>query len=548
MRKKDYSSIILILVLCMIFIVPQYDVFNFSRVFAYVAVSTIVVTSYLYKKMPQLFDSLIKTFILAILLICARTFVAAILFNFFPTYFLIIDLVFMIFSVIIISAINNRISNNNNQLENNYNSVNLEGVILKCTKCNSNLDINDKFCKNCGTPFSGDNVKVELDSEAVKDHLEDRIMHQADFDIIFNFSEKTLLEEFIKRELSKANIDPNSKTIPKAVVKKKIFFNILFSVLIFIYISLIFFHFPIYTYIIGLVILIIIHIFKGKYNLIKYLKKQIKSRPSEKISNIIMNTNIVTTYDNSKIYSIVGYLTATILSLIVFANPRIIYEKMDNGYGVRFYTFGVTNFETVEIPATYKGENVVSLRGNAFSNMPFLESVMLPDTITEIRGQAFKNDKKLKNVKLPSKLEYLGGGAFYNCTSLEQIEIPDTVTYMGGEIFYNASSLKNVKLSNNITEIRGNSFENCTSLESIEIPDKVERIGGHAFYGNSSLIQVLISPNSKLREIGSSAFRECSRLYEITVPEDVYINMRAFKNSPTTINYYENSSGESYEH
>ena len=101
MRKKDYFSIILILVLCMIFIAPQYDVFNFSRVFAYVAVSTIVVTSYLYKKMPQLFDSLIKTFILAILLICARTFVVAILFRIFPIYFLIIESVFMIFSVII---------------------------------------------------------------------------------------------------------------------------------------------------------------------------------------------------------------------------------------------------------------------------------------------------------------------------------------------------------------------------------------------------------------------------------------------------------------
>ena len=268
--KKNLFSIISILILCMAFVKPQSDASDFSGVLTYVVVSAIVVIYYLFKKMPQLFDSFIKEFILAILLTCARTFVAAILFNFFPTYFLIIDLIFMIFSVIIISAINNKISKNNNQLENNYNSVNLEGVILKCTKCNSNLDINDKFCKNCGTPFSGDNVKVELDSEAVKDHLEDRIMHQTDFDIIFNFSEKTLLEEFIKRELSKANIDPNSKTIPKAVVKKKIFFNILFSVLIFIYISLIFFHFPIYTYIIGLVILIIIHIFKRKYNLIKY--------------------------------------------------------------------------------------------------------------------------------------------------------------------------------------------------------------------------------------------------------------------------------------
>ena len=51
--------------------------------------------------------------------------------------------------------------------------------------------------------------------------------------------------------------------------------------------TLIFFHFPIYTYIVGLVILFIFFRVTRKYNLIKYLKKELKARPQEKISNII---------------------------------------------------------------------------------------------------------------------------------------------------------------------------------------------------------------------------------------------------------------------
>ena len=47
-----------------------------------------------------------------------------------------------------------------------------------------------------------------------------------------------------------------------------------------------------------------------------------------------------------------------------------------------------------------------------------------------------------------------------------------------------------------------------------------------------------IGPNSKLSEIGSSAFRQCYSLQNITIPTDTYVNERAFKESPTTVNRY----------
>lgn len=409
---------------------------------------------------------------------------------------------------------------------------------LKCKNCGGNIKVTDKFCGNCGQPCNPSKQNTEI----VDPPIQKKIVTKANFDSMYNLTESQLLEEFINRQLSKLQIDKNSKVIPASLLKRKQILNILFVLLLFIYIILIFFHFPLLTYLIGLILLIVLFKYTRNYNMLKYLKKQIQERPSEKVTNIIMNVKTTFVPNKTKPIFIVGIVAAIILPLIIFAKPITFYEKMDNGYGVRFYTFGLTNFKTVNIPETYKGEEIVSIRGNVFANMPFLEEVNLPNSITEIRGKAFKNDISLTKINIPDSLEYLGGSAFYNCSSLRSVKLPDTLTYMGGETFYNAYSLENIELSKNLQEIRGNTFEECSSLISIDIPDSVTRIGGHAFYGASRLSEVNITENSNLEEIGSSAFRECSSLLSIRVPKQTYINSRAFQNSPTSIYYYDEYS------
>ena len=441
----------------------------------------------------------------------------------------------------IVESISKGVVNNTTETRNN--------IIFKCPKCQKIVKPVDKYCYSCGNALSTYNLKIEVDTTNNK-NLDDLkqvpilppevTVSSKDFDQIFTLDEEKMLEEFIKKELKKANIEEQNNLLPQNIINRKIVLSILFSLLIFISISSIFFHFPIYLYIAEIIILLIFKKLTKNYTLIKYLKKQIKARPSEKISNIVMNTQATFNIDNSKTISFIGNIIAITISIFLFINPRIMYEKTNNGYAVRYYTFGITNFTKATIPDSYKNEKVVSLRGNTFSNMPFLKEVILPDTITEIRGQAFKNNKNLVKVNIPKNLEYLGGGAFYNCTKITSIELPDTLTYLGGEAFYNNTSLQSIKLSNNLEEIRGNTFENCTSLTSIIIPDSVKRIGGHAFYGNRSLSNVFVSPNSSLNEIGSSAFRQCYNLYNITIPNNTYVNSRAFKESPTNITRYIN--------
>ena len=345
---------------------------------------------------------------------------------------------------------------------------------------------------------------------------EKRIVHAEDFDPLFAMPEEDCVEGFIKREMQRAGITEEQNLIPEDMLRRKNILNAILAVLLFVYISLFFFHFPMKTYVIGLLILVVYAFLASRYQLIKYLKKEIRSRSQEKISNIVMNVKASMVPDYSKKLKWALIAVAVAGSLLLFSKPRIFYEHADDGYYVRFYVYGLTNMTTATIPDTYQGEKVVGLRGNTFSNMPFLTEVTLPDSITEIRGQAFKNCRSLERVTLPKNLTYLGGEAFYRCSSLEEVNLPA-----------------------GLTEIRGNTFEECSSLLRIEIPDNVTRIGGHAFYGNTSLEEVAISPDSKLQQIGSSAFRCCDSLREITLPRGVSVNERAFKETPVRIDYYE---------
>ena len=373
------------------------------------------------------------------------------------------------------------------------NNVSKPNVIIKCAKCQMELSINDKFCGSCGTAFDGNNVTIEEGTPK-----EPIFVSASSYDNILSLSENEAVKQFIDRQLKKLNFDLNSNLIPQDLYKRKKILSIIFCVLVFIYVGMIFFHFPLITYILGLIILTIMFIVTKNYDLESFIIKQIKARPDEKVSNIIMNIKNTLVVNNLNKIKLIGSIIAIILPLIIFFKPVIIYEQNGNNYGVRYYIYGLTNFKTATIPEKYKGKDVVSLRGNTFSNMYFLKNVTLPDTITEIRGEAF-----------------------YNCYSLESIKLPEK-----------------------ITEIKGSTFENCKKLKKINIPDNVTRIGVHAFYGNTSLEEVSISKNSKLQEIGSSAFRKCYRLKEIYIPQGVYVNERAFKESPTRVLEYGSSKLE----
>ena len=267
--------------------------------------------------------------------------------------------------------------------------------------------------------------------------------------------------------------------------------------------------------------------------------------------------------------------------------------------------------------------SVTSIGNSIFYNCNKLTSVELPNIVTSIGDSAFEGCSSLTNIELPNTVTSIGSSAFKGCSSFTDLEIPSSLTSIGSNAFSSCSSLKFIKCyaenvpsagssvfeschSNmaiyvpsasletylatepwssynvlpfgsvgdyievdydthilkytvtnvepnkcevicktpvseiaitipssvtiegkeySVTSIGASAFKSCSLLTSIEIPNGVTSIGNYAFQSCSSLTSIEI-PNS-VTSIGASAFYGCSSLTNIEIP-----------NSVTSIDYY----------
>ena len=211
--------------------------------------------------------------------------------------------------------------------------------------------------------------------------------------------------------------------------------------------------------------------------------------------------------------------------------------------------YGCICLTTINIP-----DGVTSIGNSAFSECSCLTTINIPDGVTSISNIAFSGCSSLTSINIPDGVTSIGESAFSGCSSLISIYIPDGVTSIGGNAFYECSKLQTVNISNNskMESIGDRAFYKCSSLVTITIPDGVTELYGcdeqymanhGTFNGCTNLQTINISKNSKLTSVGLNAFKDCSSLTSINVPNGVTsIGDAAFSgcSSLTSINIPDN--------
>ena len=181
-------------------------------------------------------------------------------------------------------------------------------------------------------------------------------------------------------------------------------------------------------------------------------------------------------------------------------------------------------------------DGVTSIGRSAFADHTGLTSVIIPDSVTSIGDYAFSDCTGLTSVSIGNAVTRIGDSAFDGCIGLTSITIPDSVTSLGLYAFRGCTniatatmptvainyipqdSLQKVVLTSG-ERIGSDAFRNCSSLTAITIPDSVTSIGSSAFSGCSDLTSVTI-PDS-VTSIGGSAFSGCTGLTSVAIGNGV---------------------------
>jgi hypothetical protein len=135
------------------------------------------------------------------------------------------------------------------------------------------------------------------------------------------------------------------------------------------------------------------------------------------------------------------------------------------------------------IPDTIEGNPVTSIVDFAFSACTSLTSIVIHDSVTSIGNFAFFRCSSLTSITIPDSVVSIGNSAFATCTSLPRITIPDGVTSIGNFAFYNCSTLTNITIGNGVTSIGDYAFKDCTRLANITFQGGAPTVGSEAFTG-----------------------------------------------------------------
>lgn len=157
-----------------------------------------------------------------------------------------------------------------------------------------------------------------------------------------------------------------------------------------------------------------------------------------------------------------------------------------------------------------------SVGNDAFGDC-WLNSIIIPGSVTTISGRAFSGCRFLKSISLPDGIAEIDWDVFEGCVELESITLPDSVTKIDNRAFKGCAALEGITIPTGVTEIRFDAFNGCAALTSMTIPEGVKKIEQRTFADCVSLERISIP--ASMTKIDLSAFDGCKALACIVVDD-----------------------------
>lgn len=102
----------------------------------------------------------------------------------------------------------------------------------------------------------------------------------------------------------------------------------------------------------------------------------------------------------------------------------------------------------------------------------------------------YLNDTELINVIVPYGITSMTR-TFWSASYIESVVLPETITILGDYTFNACSSLNSINIPSLVTKIGSMCFDNC-NLSSIILPAALTSIGNYAFRNNSHLTNITV--------------------------------------------------------
>ncbi len=197
------------------------------------------------------------------------------------------------------------------------------------------------------------------------------------------------------------------------------------------------------------------------------------------------------------------------------ANFKIVNDILYSADGTKVY-YVPANWavQTGEDSLTF-ANGVTSIESHSISDVKFVTSIVLPETLIEIKDRAFHyNSMFTGSIAIPDSVTSIGKEAFMNC-GIRSVTFGKGIETIGEAAFYDCKKISSLVIPGSVKTIEKEAFMG-TSLTSLTLNEGVETIGDMAFYyfpsydddgystGSAALTSIVL-PDS-LKYLGSSAF------------------------------------------